>query len=305
MMGCSLIASAMEREFNTDFAIDKPGPAIRAITPLTPYMLNSQERRSAILSFLQTYLTPDYEITPCMVDKKSSINFSLYKSSEIYHLKDGSRYVHGDGGLSRFFGFIYLKKALENYNLEHFRVVETRFGYESESDDITINVKPKSDTDGLVNIPTINSNDFFSASRYVAGRTLSSTSELTHEQRKELDTIKYVIGFTDICYEDTLVNLIKANDGLIYIIDTAYDSFSRNIKHLVSHLTPLPGKLDVWGTPVYPYINNRGALRYPDIDEDGYTSYPDTEEPSDLLDFKFSRRELQSNTQITNESAIF
>lgn len=195
---------------------------IRAITPIKNGM-NSEQRKGAIESFLKEPLKSEYEFKTAEISSKQSRQCGgVGRIFQTYTLNDRSEWVIGTGGLNRFLGHLYLKKAIEHYDLKTLCVVETRFAYRNSNSDITISIRP-SGQDGLKNIPVIDSMDFFSLSRYVGDERL--TFEDCAEDnaiRNELSILRRKIGFTDI---DGYTNLRK-KDGKIYIIDTEYGSFT-------------------------------------------------------------------------------
>lgn len=206
---------------STVFAMESEEFDIRAITPIRSDM-NSEQRKEAIHSFLKESLKPEYEL------KSTEISGSQFRQCggvgrgfQTYTLNDGSEWVMGQGGLNRFLGHLYLKKAIEHYDLKTLSVVETRFVYrKANSDIIIINIHPNGQN-SLKNIPVIDSMDFFSLSRYVGDERLTSENADT-DIIKELSILSTKIGFTDIIGYTNL----RRKDGRVYIIDTEYGSFS-------------------------------------------------------------------------------
>lgn len=204
---------------NSVFATDSEEFDIHAITPIKNGM-NSDERREAIQTFLKEALTVESELTGevCSSQKRQAAGGGRF--FDTYTLTDGSEWVMGQGGLNRFLGYVYLKKAVEHYGFKKLKVVETVFTYRKPEGDITINIYPEW-RGNLKNIPVIDSDDFFSLSRYVGDERL--TYETVDEDTiNELSILSKKIGFTDIL---GYANLRK-KDGTVYIIDTEYDSFS-------------------------------------------------------------------------------
>jgi len=187
---------------------------IRAITPIK-HGMNSEKRREAIQSFLRESLKPESELRTTEISGKQTRQCGV-RMFQTYTLNDGSEWVMGQGGLSRFLGYLYLKKAIEYYGLKTLRVVETRFAYRNPSGDIEISVKPVAEKH-LINIPTIDSKNFFSLSRY-----MGDDRPTLGEGVEELEILRTKIGFTDLAFNANL----RKKDGIIYIIDTEYPSFS-------------------------------------------------------------------------------
>jgi hypothetical protein len=194
--------------------------------------MNSEQRKQVIQSFLKESLKPEHEL------KQAEISGSQFRQCgargfNTYVLKDGSEWVMGQGGLNRFLGHVYLKKAIEHYGLETLRVVETRYAYKNPNSDITINIHTNGQ-DKLKNIPVIDSKDFFSLSLYVGD---NRPKEVGDKENEELEILRTKIGFTDMTFYANL----RKYEGKIYIIDTEYGSFS---------------------SPYDPYFDNNGALTF-------------------------------------------
>jgi hypothetical protein len=188
---------------------------IRAITPIKSGM-NAEQQRGAVLSFLREFLNPDYELNPADIVNQQSRQCKA-RSFETYTFRDGSEWIMGQGGLNRFLGYLYLKKAIEHYGLRTLRVVDTRFAYRDQKNDkISISVMRACEKP-LVNIPTIDSMNFFSLSRYVG-----DDRPTAGEASEELEILRTKIGFTDLEFNANL----RKKDGIIYVIDTEYNSFS-------------------------------------------------------------------------------
>ena len=188
---------------------------IRAITPIKSGM-NSEQQREAIESFLKESLKPEYEFKTAEIIGKQTRQ-CIARSFQTYTLKDGSEWVMGQGGLNRFLGHLYLKKAIEHYDLKTVCVVETRFAYKSDGD-ILVSIKPNNE-DPLKNLPLIDSMDFFSLSRYIGDERLTRVDA---KENEELEILRTEIGFTDMTFYENL----RRSDGKIRIIDTEYGSFS-------------------------------------------------------------------------------
>lgn len=216
----TLILSVIICEASPVFAMDAEELDIRAITPIKSGM-DSDQRREAIHSFLKDALKPEYELNQAELSstqyRQAGGNGRLFQT---YTLNDGSEWVMGQGGLNRFLGHLYLKKAIEHYKLETLCVAETRFASKNPNGDITIRIHPNG-RDRLQNIPVIDSMDFFSLSRYVGEERLPMLLRDAKE-REELRILSTKIGFTDML---GYANLRRKN-GKIYIIDTEYGSFS-------------------------------------------------------------------------------
>lgn len=200
------------------FAMDLPEKAedcdIRFITPLKKDM-DSTQQLAAIQSFLKNSLDPEYEIDESKLSvPESRVHSHLFN---VCTHNDGSKWVPGNGGLQRFLGFCYLKKAINHFGLKHIDVAETRFCYKDQKlilinvDDVNFKLK---------NIPFITSDSFSSYSLYVGDERLQGHTE---EEGKELKILRDQIGFTDI---EMWANL-RRKDGKIYVIDTEFRSFGR------------------------------------------------------------------------------
>lgn len=206
---------------------------IRAITPIKSGM-NSEQRRGAIQSFLRESLTnKGMELKTADISSEQKRQCGgVGRLFDTYTFKDGSEWVMGAGGLNRFLGYLYLQKAIEHYGLKNVCVAETRFAYKKPSGAISISVKPIGDKP-LENIPTIDSQDFFSLSRYVG-----DDRPALGEVNEELDILHTKIGFTDFLLNSNL----RKKDGKIYVIDTEYGSFS--------------------STNISPYMDEDGELKF-------------------------------------------
>ncbi len=196
---------------------------IRSITPIKNGM-PPEQRREAIQSFLKESLKPEYELKTTEISGQSRQCGGVGRLFQTYTLNDRSEWVMGEGGLNRFLGHLYLKKAIEHYDLKTLCVVETRFAYKNPSNDITINIHPNG-KNSLKNIPIIDSMDFYSLSRYVEDERLTFENADT-AIRNELSILRKKIGFTDI---EGYANL-RRKDGRVHIIDTEYGSFSNSFE---------------------------------------------------------------------------
>lgn len=202
---------------------------ISSITPIKSGMNSGPQRREAIQAFLKDSLKPEYELQG---DKmlEQHVRKCGVKECETYTLEDGSEWVQGSGGLNRFLGHLYLKKAIEHYNLETLRVVETRYVYINGDNSITVSINPSGP---LRNVPVIDSKDFLSFSRYIG----DERPVAAEKEREELEILRTRIGFTDMAFYGNL----RRYDGKIYIIDTEYGSFSSTLS---------------------PYFENHGELSF-------------------------------------------
>jgi hypothetical protein len=204
---------------NPLFAMDTEELDIRAITPIKSGM-NSEQQNEAIRLFLEESLKPEYEIKRADIVSMQTRSFGrreLEREFKIFTLKDGSEWVLGEGGLDRFLGYLYLKKAIEHYKLKTLCPVETRFlKRTAENREISTSVIPFTKK-GFNPIYLIDSQDFFSLSRYVGDEEVTSETE---DEENELRTLRRKIGFTDQNREN-----LRRKDGMIYILDTASTSF--------------------------------------------------------------------------------
>lgn len=207
------IAMGVENDTDERERID-----IRAITPIKSDM-DSQKRREVVRDFLTKALDPVYELNQADIVSTQTRQIAGGRSFQTYTLKDGSEWVMGSGGLNRFLGHLYLKRAIEHYGLQTLCVVETRFAYKDPGNRaISITISPRGQ-DRLKNIPVINSTSFFSLSRYIGDTRVEALGEV---EAQELERLRKEIGFVDI---DGNTNL-RRHEGKIYIIDTEYGSFA-------------------------------------------------------------------------------
>jgi len=213
----------------TSKEIDPEKLDIRAITPIRNGM-TSEPQQKAIEEFLADSLKPEFEINNTELSKEKMKIRKVGASGEfyIYTLENNSEWVCGKGGLERFLGYLYLKKAIEFYGLKKFRVVGTRFAYRTQNRDInhisiTETIKGIPVMEG---IPVIDSMNFYSFSHYVGDEYLTYEDVyLDKEILGEFNTLRDKIGFKDVGCGSYYANLRK-KDGMIYIIDTEYNSFS-------------------------------------------------------------------------------
>lgn len=143
--------------------------------------LELQEETVAL--FLKEILTPENEL------KQSELSSSQSYSDggrffNVYGFKDESLWVMGNLGIERFLGYVYLKKAIEHYNLKNLCVAETKFIFKKEKGDVKANVIPSTCTQlQNVIIPVIHSSGVYSLSRYMGDDRISSIND---EENKEL-----------------------------------------------------------------------------------------------------------------------
>ncbi len=196
---------------------------IRAITPIKKGM-DSGQIKQAVDGFLKESLKPEGELKQSQITGKQFRQCGV-RGFPTYILEDGSEWVMGAGGLNRFLGYVYLKKAIVHYNLQTLDVVETRYVYKNKDDEIAVSVS----TEGynrLKNIPLVDSNDFFSLSVYLGD---VRPEELTPKEWEEIKILNTQIGFTDTSFNANL----RRYQGKIYVIDTEYASFSNSFEPYV------------------------------------------------------------------------
>jgi len=232
----SLILGAAICGANSVFAMDAEELDIRSITPIKSDM-NPEQWGKAIFSFLKESLKPESELKTAEISSKQSRQKQVGKPFEISTLNDGSEWIRGkEGGLNRFFGHLYLKKAIEHYDLKTLCVAETRFAYIGQPNSgFSIEIYPAG-KDRLTDIPVVDSMDFCSYSRYVGDEGFNdlgsiaegfNSAEITSQEKEELKILYTNIGYTDL----HIGNLRKQN-GKIFIIDTEYGSFYNKHKNL-------------------------------------------------------------------------
>lgn len=198
--------------------IDNESMDIRAITPIKSGM-DSEQIKHAVDAFLKESLKPEGEL------KQSQITGKQFRQCGVrgfytYTLEDASEWVMGLGGLNRFLGYVYLKKAIAHYNLQTLDVVETRYAFKNKDDGIYVSVNTEG-CNRLKNIPLVDSHDFFSLSLYIGD---VRPEELTPKEWEEIKILNTQIGFTDTAFNANL----RRYQGKIYVIDTEYASFSNS-----------------------------------------------------------------------------
>ena len=121
---------------------------------------------------------------------------------QVLILNDNSEWVFGSGGLERFLGYLYLKKAIDHHGLAKFRAAETKFLYQPKQEGkISLTVKSANGTP-LKNVRTIDSKDFISLSRYVGDTkpSFDDTWKVSEEKSVLFQTISSVcLLYTSRC----------------------------------------------------------------------------------------------------------
>ncbi|MBY0500784.1 MAG: hypothetical protein K2P93_02130 [Alphaproteobacteria bacterium] len=202
---------------------------IRTITPIKKDTLPEQ-RRQAIQSFLKEVLKPEYAL-----DKANILSREKTGGKEnltICTLTDGSKWVENPGGIERYLGYSYLKKAIEHHGLKILEALETRFAYKKSNGGIFIWIQPykKIAFNGFSELPLLQSEDFYTYTRYGEGEKVTHDVIQALNAMEEFETLSTEIGFTDLRERDTenYINNIIMRDGKIYIYDTEYRSFSNS-----------------------------------------------------------------------------
>jgi hypothetical protein len=192
---------------------------IGSITPVKDGM-SKEEARIAIQAFLkEEVFKPQNEIHKediKTVELQSKNTVGTYK---IMTLKDNTKWVIATsrGGLQRFLGALYLRKAIDHADLKNWRAVETKFIMKNPENDITVTVK-RSQEEPLIDIFTIGSDDFITVSRYAGDQKPSS----------DFDPAKTINFTKHTCFRDLAANAnlrIQEGDNTIIVIDTEYGSF--------------------------------------------------------------------------------
>lgn len=198
---------------------------IRAMTPIKEG-LPPEQRREVIQSFLKESLKPEYEFDESRILSRETRKFNG-RTFTTCLLDDGSLWVQNIGGLERFLGYLYLKKAIEHYDPDTLCAIETRFAYRKPNEDITIRIDPYSKSNYFNTLPVLNSNDFCTYSRYVKGSEGFTFRELESDERKAIYLLQTRIRFTDIKSEDDMNKYknMKRTNGKLSIYDTEYRSF--------------------------------------------------------------------------------
>lgn len=197
------------------------------ITPVKNTMTSKEEAKKAIqLFFQQEVLKPENEL------KESDIaavqNVSTNGTGRIFTLitmADETQWVQGFGGIERFLGALYLKKAIEFHGLgNEWKVAETKFVLKKPIEEgITVTVK-SSQKSPLKNIFTVDSRDFIPLSRY-AGEEKPGTQSCSHIRNlsPKCGKLTTSTGFSDML---AFANFrVQEGDEKITVIDTEYRSF--------------------------------------------------------------------------------
>jgi hypothetical protein len=189
---------------------------INEITPIRDGMTR-EEAEEATKLFLQELLVERINKNKIAVERQEMLGA---KSCNIIRLQgEDTKWVKcpNNDGLQRLIGANYLANHLPTQELERtWGVVETKCVLK-EKYKPTITVKIS--TDKLTGLPTINSNDFYTCSKYV-GENRPNYNLLSDKIMIRSET-----GYKDFIYDS---NIREITGGKIVIIDTEYSSFSND-----------------------------------------------------------------------------
>lgn len=187
---------------------------INEITPIRDGMTREEAEEKTKL-FLQELLVARINKNTIAVERTEVLGA---KSCNIIRLQgEDTKWVKCQDGLQRLIGANYLEKLLPTLELKNtWEVVETKCVLKDKRKP-TITVKIS--TDKLTGLPTINSNDFYTCSKYVGD------DKPSYDVLSDKIMIRSETGYTDFAHDS---NIREITGGKLVIIDTEYSSFSNH-----------------------------------------------------------------------------